>query len=57
MGGLQALQETLLELEDVPEMSARAMRGESAWRRGIGGVVQAAHQSKRLAQPADVSFD
>ena len=28
VGALQALQETPIELEDVPEMSARAMRGE-----------------------------
>jgi hypothetical protein len=46
-----------IELEDVPEMGARSMRGESAWRRGVGGVVQAAHQSECLAQPTDVSFD
>jgi MoxR-like ATPase len=43
--------------QDVTEMSARSMRGESAWRRGVGGVVQAAHQSECLAQPTDVSFD
>ena len=36
---------------------ARSMGREYAWRRGVGGVIQAAHESECLAQPTDVGFD